>query len=242
MPQQELTDRFCAKAKPHGIAQTEYFDTVVRGLSLVAGANTRTFYLHYTAQSNGKRRRMKLGTYPDMTLAAARQKARDARGDVGQGLDPLAEKRALAASQTVHDLVENYITREASKNRSHAAIARRLRKNVSALIGDVKLSALHRRDLTRCIDAVKDRGADVEANRVFEDIRAMVRWARGRGDLDENLVDGMSKPSETKSRDRVLTVDEIRGMWAALPDADMAESTRRILRLCLITGQEGRRS
>ena len=31
--------------------------------------------------------------------------------------------------------------------------------------------------------------------------------------------------------------DEIRTMWSALPDADMRESTRRIIRLCLVTAQ-----
>ena len=40
-------------------------------------------------------------------------------------------------------------------------IARRLRKNVSDVIGDVKLAELHRRDITKCIDKVKDRGARV---------------------------------------------------------------------------------
>jgi integrase len=101
----------------------------------------------------------------------------------------------------------------------------------------VKLSELHRRDITRAIDAVKDRGAGVEANRLFEDVRAMVRWARGRGDLDQNLVDGMRKPTETIERDRVLSDSEIRIMWKALAGADMRESTRRVIRLCLITGQ-----
>lgn len=47
----------------------------------------------------------------------------------------------------------------------------------------------------------------------------------------------MSKPTETTDRDRVLAADEISTMWRALASADMRESTRRILRLCLITGQ-----
>jgi len=33
-------------------------------------------------------------------------------------------------------------------------------------VGTVKLADLHRMDITRCIDTVKDRGADMEANRV----------------------------------------------------------------------------
>lgn len=148
-------------------------------------------------------------------------------------------------------MVENYIKRHAATKRSSAEIARRLRKNVSGTdaegrtldgrsegcIGDVKLSALHRRDITKAIDAVKDRGAGTEANRLFEDVRAMVRWARARGDLDQNLVEGMRKPTQTVERDRVLSAAEILTMWRALGNADMRESTRRVIRLCLATGQ-----
>jgi integrase len=134
-------------------------------------------------------------------------------------------------------MVENYVVRHASTKRSGAEIARRLRKNVSEVIGTIKLADLHRRDLTRCIDAIKDRGAATEANRVFEDMRAMIRWARGRGDLDQNLVEGMRRPAESVERDRVLSAEEIRIMWSGMIDAKMWESTRRILRLCLVTGQ-----
>lgn len=238
MPKVELTDRFCASVKPpRDKRQEEHFDTLVKGLSFLVSADARSFFLHYTKPADGKRARLKLGRYPEMKLGKAREKAREARGQVGEGGDPVANKKALAASQTVDDLVENYVARRAAGKRSAPAIARRLRKNVSAVIGSVKLADLHRRDITKCIDAVKDRGAPVEANRVFEDIRAMVRWARGRGDLDENLVEGMSKPSEVTNRDRVLRPDEIRAVWDALPEADMRESTRRILRLLLITAQ-----
>ena len=135
-------------------------------------------------------------------------------------------------------MVEHYITREASTKRSGRAIARRLRKNVSGVIGDVKLSSLHRRDLTRCIDGVKDRGAGTEANRLFDDVRAMIRWARGRGDLDGNLVEGMRAPTETTSRDRVLSVEEIRIFWSKLATARMQEGTRRSRHLCC-SGQHG---
>ena len=147
------------------------------------------------------------------------------------------EKKAAGTAQTVRELVESYLTRKVTGKRSYDEIARRLRKNVSNVIGDVKLSALHRRDLTRAIDAIKDRGADTEANRVFEDMRAMIRWARGRGDIDENLVEGMSKPSPTVERDRALDPGEIKTVWHRLADADMREATRRVLRLCLVTGQ-----
>jgi integrase len=255
MPQVELTDRFCRSAKaPAGTAKVDNFDTVVKGLCLrVSAAGVKTWHAVYS-RPNGKRAWFKLGRYPDLPLGGdtgARPKARDARAKIGEGSDPVAEKRAQAAAQTVRDLVENYLARKVAGRRSHKEIARRLRKNVSGYdgdgkaladhsegcIGDVKLAALHRRDITKVIDAVKDRGAAVEANRVFEDVRAMIRWARGRGDLDKNLVEGMTKPTEAVDRDRVLSPEEIRAMWGALPSAEMRESTRRVLRLCLATAQ-----
>jgi integrase len=255
MPQVELTDRFCQSAKVGSGRKTDYFDTTVKGLCLrVSSGGAKAWFLVYTKPTDGKRAWLKLGRYPEIKLGGddgARQRAKNARAKVGDGDDPIAEKKALAASQTVADLVENYIARRASTKRSGEEIARRLRKNVSGrnaegkkiegrsagCIGDVKLSELHRRDITKAMDAVKDRGAGVEANRLFEDVRAMIRWARGRGDLDQNLVEGMAKPTETVERDRVLSADEIKTMWTALADADMRESTRRVIRLCAVTGQ-----
>ncbi len=238
MPKVELTDAFCRTAKPVEGKQTDYFDTNTIGLCLRASpGGTKTWQLLYTRPSDGKRARMKLGRYPELKLATARTKAREGRAGVGEGQDPIAEKRAVAASQTVSDLIESYIARHASTKRTGAEMARRLRKNVSQVIGPIKLADFHRRDITRCLDAVKDRGAGIEANRLFQDIRKMVRWARGRGDLDANLVEGMARPTEETVRDRVLGADDIRTVWENLPEAKMAEATRNVLRLGLITAQ-----
>lgn len=238
MPQVELTDKFCQAAKAGTGRKADYFDTTVRGLCFRASAGgAKAFFLVYTKPADGKRAWIKLGAYPDISLAKARQNARDERARVADGGDPIAEKKAAETGQTVADMVESYISRRAAGKRSADEIARRLRKNVKDVIGSTRLAELHRRDLTRCIDAVVDRGAAVEANRVFEDLRAMIRWARGRGDLDQNLTEGMTRPTETTERERFLTGDEIGKVWRALAEADMRESTRRILRLCLITAQ-----
>jgi integrase len=264
MPQVELTDRFCRSAKAQSGAKTDYFDTVVKGLCLrVSGAGAKTWHLVYSKRDRS-RAWLKLGRYPDLRLGGdggARQKARDERAKIGDGVDPVGDKRSEAAALTVRDLVENYIERSvrerdpktgAFKLRSHLQVARRLRRNVSGYgpdgkalpdpssgcIGDIKLADLHRRDITRAIDAVMDRGAPTEARHLFIDLGAMIKWARGRGDIDQNLMEAMPAPSEPNPpRERFLTADEIRIVWNALPGAVMSEATRRILRLCLITGQ-----
>ncbi|WP_027231523.1 site-specific integrase [Phyllobacterium sp. UNC302MFCol5.2] len=253
MPKIELTDKFCQSAKTGSVRKLDYFDTLAKGLVLRVSAGGQKSWFVVYGPSN-RRQWLKIGTYPEIPLGTekgARQRAKDTRANVQGGGDPIAAKKAYVASMTVFDLVESYIARRAASRRSVDEIARRLRKNVSGYdadrnkivkaslgcIGDVKLSELHRRDITKAIDAVKDRGAGVEANRVFEDVRAMIRWGRGRGDLDSNLTEGMARPTETGERDRVLTADEMKTMWAALAEANIRESTRRILRLCLITGQ-----
>ncbi|MFM9859150.1 tyrosine-type recombinase/integrase [Pseudoxanthobacter sp. M-2] len=239
MPVATLTDRFVSTAKPAaGKRQTEFFDGLVRGLAfLVSSGGARSWFLIFTRPADGKRARIKLGTYPEMSLAEARRAARETRARIGEGVDPVAAKAAEAAAMRVRDLVESYLARHVVAKRSAAEIGRRLRKNVVEAIGDVKLSALHRRDVTRAIDAVADRGAVIEANRVAQDLRAMLRWAAGRGDVDPSIALAIRLPTPATPRERVLSAGELRTVWAALPAAGMTEGMRRILRLCLITGQ-----
>ena len=57
-----------------------------------AGAINKSWVYRYTV--NGKQTWMGLGSYPDVTLAAARGKATDARRLRADGIDPIAQKRA----------------------------------------------------------------------------------------------------------------------------------------------------
>jgi (2Fe-2S) ferredoxin len=85
---------------------------------------------------------------------------------------------------TVAAIIESFLEKHARPNlRSADEIERRLAKNVTPVIGSVKLAELHRRDMNRVVDPVLKRGRRVEAGRVFEDLRAVVRWAVARGDL-----------------------------------------------------------
>ena len=101
---------------------------------------------------------------------------------------------------TVAGLIEAYLADpEKAALRSKAEIERRLGKNVVPVIGSVKLAELRRRDVRNVTDAILRRGCKVEATRVFEDVRAIVRWAVQNEYLDANPLDGMSKPAEATS-------------------------------------------
>jgi integrase len=229
-----LTDRLVAGSKGVAGRQQEYFDTKAVGLALrVSPAGTRT-WTHGT-DAAGRRCRVKLGSYPAMPLAAARTAALQARAAAEAGNDP----RVRSDAMTVSALVDSYITKRVrSALRNSYQVTRRLRKNVTPVIGSVRLADLHRRDVNRVIDAILARDCPAEANSVFADLRAMLRWAMRRGDIDHDPTVGMAMPAPARFRERALSEPEIAELWKSLP-ITLADSVdaQHILRLCLITGQ-----
>jgi integrase len=223
-----LTDRFCDRAK--ATTQTDYFDETVSGLALrVTKHGVKAWTFLYTA--GGKRRRMTLGRYPAVSLAKARTMAVEAQTAVASGLDPRPK-----AAMTVGDLVEAYVSKHTVTLKSGTEIARRIRRNILPVIGNVPLAELHRRDATRVVDTVIARGAPIEATFVFQDLRSILRWAVSRGDLDHDPIAGMPGPPAGKPRERVLSDEEIRTLWAALPTT-LSPTYQRVICLCLLTAQ-----
>jgi integrase len=209
-----LTDRFCQHAKSQE-PQTDFFDETVKGLALrVTNQGTKAWTFLYGTP----RKRVTLGRYPTLSLASARTLAIETREGRAQG--------------TIAALAEVYI-KACQGKRSAKEIERRLRKDILSIIGHIALRDLHRRDVTRVLDAKVS--APIAARRAFEDLRAMIRFAVSRGDLDHNPIEGMKGPAVSKPRDRVLSDDEIRALWSRLPQLPL--EAQHILKLCLVTGQ-----
>ena len=240
MPTVALTDRFCSTAKSLK-GRIDYFDETVQGLALrVAEHGHRSWCFHYRSPRDGKRARATIGSYPATSLAVARGRALEARGHVDGGQDPrLVLTGQASVGLTVAGLVDAYLADpERAGLRSKAEIERRLRKNVTPVIGEVKLAELRRRDARNVTDTILRRGKKTEANRVFQDLCSMVRWAVENEYLDANPLDGVSKPAEPTARNRVLTDAEIRTLWGELPEAlARSRQCQRVIRLCLLTGQ-----
>ena len=242
MPRRALTDRFVQGAKAKGAPQVDYFDEHTPGLALrVSEGGTRAWSFMFTSPKDGKRARVKLGAYPGTSLAGARTKADECKGYLEE--DPPRDPRdvfaaQLAGAMTVSTLLDSWTEKRLAGLRSAEHIGRRMRRNVTPVIGSVALLTLHRRDVNRVIDPLLKRDSPIEANRVFENLRAMLRWAVARGDLDHNPMEGMAKPSDERARERVLSDDEIRTVWGTLPSViKKSVDVQRIARLCLVTGQ-----
>ena len=180
MPKLALTDRLLATTK----GEIDLFDSKTRGLNIrIASSGIKTWYFVFTSPKNGKRARVALGHYPATPLAIARTKAVEAQGMVEEGEDPRDSIRAPII-MTLAMLAENYIALHGCKIKSGKDLARQLRLDVLPIIGDIKLSDLHRRDVHRVLDAINGRGSPQQASKVQGDIHSMIRWAVQRGDLE----------------------------------------------------------
>ena len=216
MPRVELTDRFVSGAKTG-----DYFDAKTPGLNLRVTPNgVRTWFIVFTSLKDGKRARATLGRYPQTSLAKARAKAGEARSYLEEGQDPRDAFAAEAGTMTVRALITSFLSKYVRPNlRSAKAIERRLSKNVTPLIGNIRLADLHKREVNRVVDPILERGHPIEATRCFQDLRAMFRWAVARGDLDRNPMEGMRMPATSAPRERVLSDAEIAKLWNGLPTA-----------------------
>jgi integrase len=230
----KMTARSVAALKRPLEGQKDIFDGSLPGFGMrLSYGGTRTWTLFY--RHNGVKRRMKIGNYPALPLAAARDRARAALHDVAVGKDPAAEKVAYRESETVADLAREYLDKHAKvKKRSWQHDERTLRNDVLPAIGKLKAKDVRRRDIIRLLDKVKER-SPIMANRTLEIVRKMFAWGVSQDIVEANICTGIARPSEEPRRERVLMADEIRCFWAAAAKEESRAGL--VLQLLLFTAQ-----
>jgi integrase len=197
-----LTDRFCARAKPSAAPQTDYFDETVTGLALRVGVRRKTWTLHLT--TNGNRRRVTLGSYPAMSLAAARARALT----VAAGGD-------ADASETFKSISDAFMARTTIRTKGERQ--RFLDRLIYPALGDRLIAEIRRSEIARFLDKVEDESSAVMADHCLAIIRRVMNWHASRSDdFRSPIVRGMARtrPHE-RARERTLTDDELRAVWLA---------------------------
>ena len=188
----------------------------------------------------GTRRRVTLGQYPQMSLAAAKAEfaraqerlSEDGDSDPGRTLQEAQQADRHAAN--VSTLAESYIVERVSRKRSGAEDERIIRKEVIPTLGTQKARNVTRGEVKTLLNAIVLRGAPVMANRVLAVIRAMYGWAlyEEKWGVTTNPAKNIKPPGgKEKSRTRVLSSTELRSFWNGLDAAKMTGQVRLALRL-----------
>jgi len=245
----ELTPVAIERMKP-GASRREIPDGRIGGLYLIiqpSGAKSWAF--RYRAA--GVPKKLTLGKWPMVDLKTAREDATQAYLSSQRGGDPAAERVATrvasrapkvsADRDLVEEVVDAFIRRYAKPNQKSWAETKRIldREVVNRPEGKGwrgrHLAEIGRADVHELLDGVVDRGSPVMANRVLAALRKMCAWSVDRGIIAASPCTGIKAPTAERSRDRVLSDDELRGLWTAC-DA-IGWPFRDLVRLLLLTGQ-----
>lgn len=237
MPTITFVARSIAQLALPDTGRAEYFDKTTPGFGLrVTSKGHRSWILLY--RHKGAPRRFTLGTYPHLSLADAREKARAIRTRIiSDGEDPASEKTRERAGETIRELATLYIEEHAKRTkRTWQSDQQVLNKDVISRWGSRKAADITRSDVRTMLRAIHQRGAPIQANRTLEIVRKMFNWAIAEELVENNPCDHVSKPSRENERTRVLSPAEIRTLWAAL-DTRRSPLVAAVYRLLLLTGQ-----
>lgn len=192
-----LSDTQVRAAAPR---DTEYFLRDGDGLYLRIRPTGKTWAYRY--QLAGKAAKLGLGAYPAVSLARARQKAREMAETRAEGVDP-QEARRLEAEQerlaklNTFELLARAWHGQTAKDRQWSAgyaekVIRHLELHIFPWIGHLPVEAIKPTELVRCLHRIKERGNLETAQRVREAVQHVYQYSVDNGTLEpaRNFVNG----------------------------------------------------
>lgn len=165
------------KDKPYKVADE-------RGLSLYIQPNGSKWW-RFRYRVDGHEKTISLGTYPDISLAQARERREEARKQLAVGIDPSAKRqedkqeKEIVDSHTFEVWVEKWYQHWADgKTDGHARqTLLRLQQNVLPIIGKKPISGISSDDIADIVRVVANRGALDLATRAYQTISMVFRYA-----------------------------------------------------------------
>ncbi len=215
MPKVALTAKFIESLKAD--TQTDYYDILEPGLALRVSPRAKVWSYLYRLP-DGKRRRYKLGTYPTLTLADARDKARETRRAIEkEAADPQHERqqaRKVRRTDRFVDLAKSWLSEHATVHkRTFGEDMRKLERDILPALGETPAKKVTRADVKALLRSIVDRGSIIAAHRTGALISAIYNYGIGEGMVEHNPALRMPRFGAEPSRERVLSTAEIRSLW-----------------------------
>ncbi len=197
-----LTDTAVRNAKP-GAKPAKLSDE--RGLFLIVTPEGGKWW-RFRYSFGGKEKLLSLGTYPDVSLAGARDRRDQARKLLADGIDPSEQRKAAKATRA--GLAANtfeVIGREwyakamvGKADTTKEKLMRRLEVDVFPWIGARPIADIAPADLVRIIERMESRGAVDLAKRVHNATGRIFKYAVTKGMASSN-------PAQTIDLNLILT-------------------------------------
>jgi integrase len=243
MPKVRLTAAAVDRVKAPVAGQVEYFDTHLPAFGLrVSYSGTKAWFV--TTRVDRKLARITLGRHPAMSLAEAREKARVVVEQAKNGTDPRQfaaeerrrkeEERQTTFGGVAALFMERYVERELRPN-----TAREYRR---ILLGpDTEqwrtrpVTSIAKRDIVDLLHGMEERGSPAAANRALAYLSKFFNWCLEQDLITANPAARVRALSSAKSRERVLTIEELTWIWRALDGFPGVFAP--LFKILLLTGQ-----
>lgn len=234
-----LTDAAIRKVSPPpGPGWMDIIDGAVRGLTLRVSPRGEKIWSLTVTHQGGKRRRHTIGRYPVVSLADARERARETSAAARDGISPeLLERRREAAEMTVSAAHGAYLKAVGPKLRNSTLVMKRalFLQHIEPVLGNRLVRTMSKSDLVELADKGRAQGLTVQINRIVDEVMACLRWCADRDWIESIPTKPKSIQIQENPRDRTLSDQEIAKLWSATER--MTPTVRDYLRLLLLTGQ-----
>lgn len=251
----KLNEKVLREAEPITGKSYQIFDTEILGLAAkIHSSGMRGFTLDY--RFAGRQRRMSIGRWPEWSVTAARERAKELRRMIDEGFDPLSQREDLREAPRVSDMIDRYIREHLPKLAPANAGDQisMLRKMLEPAWGTRLVTDITKSDVAKFLDFVAEgrprpckqkpnnrarklqghKPTPVRANRMGEILRKMFTLAMEWEWRADNPAQGFHRRIE-HARERFLSPEELVRLAAVL---DTAEDQRAagIIRMCMLTG------
>lgn len=199
---------------------------------------------------NGKRQKLNLGRYPEITLAIARQKMAAELAPLIRSGKPVRQ----AQDATVESMFQGYVDSMKAKGKASAEEVERVllkaKHNAADALGRTRHPAeIEAEDVAAFVGGYFERGHRGAADKARSYVSSAYGWAMRAGNdytnpqrqdwgVKRNPVEYVQKDiGATSTRDRTLTPAEIKKLWEAVDGPGFALETAACVRLLICTGQ-----
>jgi integrase len=236
--QKALTDRFVAGVKPSTeVAQVDYFDVGYSGLALRVGRRDKVWcYFH---RAGGKLHRMRLGRYPEMSLAEARDAWLKARKALAEG-GTVSNETDSVSNATVKSVLAEWFRAWSPSKRPNSLKAVQVRmRDIVAAWGERNIGDITKRDVRALLDGVLARTTkQTQALLVFATLRQFFDWCLRRDIIAHHPMQGLKRSDvgRVSERDRVLTDDELAKLMQFCRSSNQYDPGLAAIHLLVLTG------
>ena len=215
------------------------------GLHLLINPNgSRLWRLRY--RFGGKQNLLSLGSFPDVSLAEAREKRDEARKLIAKGINPSQQRKddkraaGTAAQNTFAVIAAEYIENLKARNATESTVSKNrwLLEDLASPIADKPITEIKPADILEVVKRVEKSGRRDTARRLRGTVGSVFRFAIAtlRAENDPTFaLRGALLPPNVQHRPAITDEKKLGALWQSINEYDGWPTLKACLQLTALT-------